>query len=183
MRHRKDALLGLDLSTTASAAMVVPLAWQGDWLLTRTMVRGYPLQDSQDEHERCDRNALIADEITQLAIDYRVGVAWIEGYAFGQVHRAHHLGELGGVVRLQLRRAGVVLRVANMGTARKLILGAVPRGKGVAKREVFNMLRAAGMPFRSPKKSWLDEADSFVVANLGLSEAGAFCFAQVPAKH
>lgn len=76
-------------------------------------------------------------------------------------------------MRLKLVRAGVSIRTANMSTARKLLLGKLPR-KG-AKHAANAALHAAGSP------AWtLDEADAFVaVINLGLSEhASAFCFAQ-----
>jgi hypothetical protein len=69
-------------------------------------------------------------------------------------------------------RAGIALRTANIGTARKLLLGKLPR-QG-AKHAVHAALHAGGSPAWS-----LDQADAFVAANLGLSEhAGAWCFAQ-----
>lgn len=179
MRRPRDAVLGLDLSTRASAGLVIPLNWGGDWLLTRQHVAGYKLDKQADDMDRARRNAIIADEFCQLALDYRVGVAWFESYAFGLSTSSHTLGELGGVVRHELIRAGILVRTANMGTARKLILGHVPRGSGKAKAAVFKTLKAAGMPFPTGEKdTWLDRADAFVSANLGLSEAGCYCFAQ-----
>jgi len=59
-----------------------------------------------------------------------------------------------------------------MGTARKLLLGKVPRSD--VKVAVFEALRAAGASFDT-----LDEADAFCAANLGLADAGSYCFAQV----
>jgi hypothetical protein len=76
-----------------------------------------------------------------------------------------HLGEVGGVVRLELVRAGIELRTANMGTARKLLLGKVPRSD--AKMAVYAALRAAGARFETA-----DEAHAMAAANLGLSELG-----------
>lgn len=170
--------MGLDLSTRATAAMIAPLNWSGDWLMTRTLVVGEKLDRSASDMDRALRTGNIAEQVCRFARDYAVGTAWIESYAFGMNTMAHTAGELGGVVRLELIRMGVHVRTANMSTGRKLILGHVPRGKGAAKKAVFHTLQAAGMPFRSPKTTWLDEADSFVALNLGLSEAGSYCFAQ-----
>ncbi len=179
MRRSRDAVMGLDLSTKAAAAFIAPLSWNGDWMLTRQLVVGEPLTKQADDMDHARRLGIIAEQICRFAFDYRVGVAWFESYAFGIRFGAHTAGELKGVVRHELVRQGVVVRTANMGTARKLILGQVPRGKGASKAAVFKVLRAAGMPFPTfEKANWLDRADSFVCANLGLSEAGAYCFAQ-----
>jgi hypothetical protein len=87
---------------------------------------------------------------------------------------AHSLGEVGGVVRLELVRAGLDIRTANMGSARKLLLGKVARAD--AKMAVYAALRAAGAPFETA-----DETDAMCAANWGLSELGGFCFAQTEA--
>ena len=178
MRRALDAVMGLDLSARASAVQVVPLNWGGDWTRVRTLVAGSRLDKAADEHDRVQRIDTIAEEILDFALAYGVGIAWFESYAFGIRFGAHTAGEVGGAVRAKLWRAGIVLRVANMGTARKLILGDVPRGTGKAKAAVFRALKAAGMPIRKDDPAKLDKADAFVAANLGLSEAGAYCFAQ-----
>lgn len=172
--------MGVDLSTRATAALIVPLNWGGDWLLTRTLVVGAKLDKTADDLARAQRTEMIADRLIRFAVDYRVGCAWFEGYAFGKNTMAHTLGELGGVVRLEFVRRGIAIRTSNMSTARKLLLGKTPPGKGAAKHAAYKTLRAAGMPLRSEKETWLDEIDAFVACNLGLSEAGAYCFAQTP---
>lgn len=96
--------------------------------------------------------------------------AFIEGYAYGLKTSAHSLGELGGVVRLELVRAGLELVTVPMQTARKLLLGRCP--KQGAKVAVAEALRAAGARFEG-----LDESDAFAVLNWGLSEVGGYCFA------
>lgn len=163
-------LMGLDLSLTAAAAVVVPTTWDGCWGTVVPMVVNAPLGRDASDDERANRTGSVAARIVLFAQQWGVAEAWIEGYAFSMNTSAHSLGELGGVVRLELQRAGIHLHTANMGTARKLLLGKAPR-KG-AKVAAANALRAAGSP------AWtLDESDAFVCANLGLSEhAGAFCF-------
>lgn len=180
MRVRRDAVIGLDLSTRAAAGIIVPLNWGGDWLKVRRLVVGLKLTKQATDEERALRTRHIADRLLEFACDYRVGSAWFESYALGVVHSAHTLGELGGVVRLAFVERGIPIRTANMGSARKLLLGKVPRGSGAAKAAVYRALRAAGMPF-GPTETAKDEADGFTCANYGLSELGAYCFAQLAA--
>lgn len=165
-------LLGLDLSLTAAAAVAVPLDWDGDWTRVTTAVTGTRLRRSALDAERARRTETIAAQIVAFARAQQATRCIIEGYAFSQPHSAHALGELGGVVRLELVRAGLDLRTVAIPTARKLLLGKVPR-EG-AKVAVAQALRAAGCP-----PEWaFDELDAMCVANWGLSELGGYCFAQ-----
>ncbi len=167
-------LMGLDLSATAAAACSVPLDWDGQWRRVRTHVVGLPLPRVASDLDRAMRCETIARALVAFAHDCEVRECWIESYAFSKRTNAHTLAEVGGVVRLELVRGGIALRTANMSTARKLLLGKVPRKE--AKQACHRTLWTAGSP------PWtLDESDAFVAANLGLSEhAGAFCFAQEP---
>jgi hypothetical protein len=174
-------VLGLDLSTRAAAAVIVPANWNGDWQLVRRLVVGLPLDRQASDHDRAMRTRHLSDQLTSFAVDYRVGSAFFESYGYGMRTAAHTLGELGGVVRLSMLEAGLVIRTANMSSARKLLLGKIPRGPGAAKAAVYRALRAAGMPF-GPSKTALDEADAFVCANWGLSEQGCYCFVQADPK-
>lgn len=165
-------IMGLDLSARAAAAVAVPLAWDGRWSRVSSVVVGEELAPGASDAERARRGGRIAAQLIAFARANNVLWAWIEGYAFSMQSRSvSTLCEVGGVVRLALVEAGIGIHTANMGTARKLLLGKVPRKS--AKVAAAEALRAAGSP------AWtLDESDAFVCANLGLSEhAGAFCFA------
>lgn len=167
-------LMGLDLSATAAAACVVPLGWDGNFRRVHTLVVGSSLRRDATDEERARRCEAIAARLVAFARTHGVTECWVEGYAYSQRTASHTLGEVGGVVRLELVRAGIAVHTANMSTARKLLLGKLPP-KG-AKFAAHAALRAAGAPAWS-----LDEADAFVAVNLGLSEhAGACCFAQSP---
>ena len=168
------ALLGLDLSCTASAAVAVPLGWDGDWRRVATLLVGEKLHRDATDAARAMRAESIATRLVAFAVQQGAGVAYVESYGYSHHTAAHSPAELGGVVRLALVRAGLDLRTSNMGAARKLLLGKVPRAN--VKVAVHSALRAAGAPFES-----LDVADAFVAANFGLSEAGGFCFAQAAA--
>lgn len=148
----------------------------------RELVVGVKLAKDASDYDRASRCEQIAETLVDFARDYHVQEAWIEGYAYGMKTAAHTLGELGGVVRVELMRAGIDIHTANMGTARKLLLGHVPRGKGAAKQGVLRALLAAGMPLRGPKPVWLDLCDAFVAANLGMAQRDGFCFAQTPMR-
>ena len=165
-------LMGLDLSAAAPALVVVPLSWDGQFSRVYSRVLDCPLPKDATDEQRARRCGTTADLIIRVCKSYDVSDAWIEGYAFNRTS-AHTLAEV-GVVRLELVRHGIAIHTANMSTARKLLLGELPR-KG-AKVAAWEALKAAGAPAWS-----LDEADAFVCANLGLSEhAGAFCFATEP---
>jgi hypothetical protein len=169
------ALIGLDLSTRAAAAVACPLNWDGDWQRLRSTVVGEPLSRGASEVERIDRCVRIGVQLTRFAKECDVDAAFIEGYAYGQASAAHSLGELGGLVRLGLMRAGIGLYVANMGSARKLMCGTIKRGTD-PKEVVKATLQRADAP------TWLTEShdlcDAFVCVNWGLSELGGFCFCQ-----
>jgi hypothetical protein len=136
------ALLGLDLSTRAAAAVAVPLDWGGDWERVKWELSGEALERKAAESSRIDRCDRIARGIVRFARENGVTEAWIEAYAFNQREAAHWLGELGGIVRLELLRAGVAVRSANMSTARKLVLGKLPKAK---------RFLAEGEPYVAPK--------------------------------
>jgi len=166
-------VLGLDLSATAAAAVSVPLDWDGQWSRVHSVVVGESLRHDASDAERARRRETIASQLVAFAQAERTTVAYIEGYAFSQHSAAHTLAEVGGVVRLELVRAGIEIRTANMGMSRRLLLGKCPKGAKVA---VYAALKAAGATFET-----LDESDAFAAANLGLSELGGYCFCQVAA--
>lgn len=159
-----------------AAAVAVPTDWAGDWELVRSMVEGYQLELIADDDERIARCELIGDALAKFAIVSGCTEAWIESYAYSMNLAAHSLGELGGIVKSRLRSVGVKLRRANIGTARQLLLGKIPRGKGLAKIAVVRTLEAAGARFAT-----VDENEAMVCANLGLSYSpGARFFASDP---
>lgn len=181
MKRSRSSLLGLDLSATAAAAVAVPLDWDGEWRRVRWTVVGEPLVKSASDADRARRTERIAQAIVRFAHEHRAFVAWIESYAFSMRTMAHTLGEVGGVVRLELVREGIAVHTANMSTSRKLLLGTLPsRGSPVsAKQESARVLAAAGAPLEWIEQKGLDLVDAFTAVNLGLScEPGAYCYAQ-----
>lgn len=179
------SLLGLDLSARAAAAVMVPLDWDGQWRRVKTLVVGEALGRDATDLARAQRCGFIAERIVEFARRHHVAQAWIEGYAFDQSTAAHTVAEVGGVVRLELVRAGIEIRTANMSTARKLLLGRLPPRRTAAEKAakvkkpsakdvVVATLRQTGAAFQTT-----DEFDGFVCANYGMSEAGGFFYGQV----
>lgn len=159
-------VLGLDLSLTSTGMVAVPAKWGQVWSRIAVATAGYGLRKDATDRERAERLDVIETEVLAFAAEQRATVAVIEAYAFtAQTSHAHSLGELGGVVRLALMRAGLELVVISPASARKL-LGKQPRSQ--AKVWAAGKVFGAGAP-----KSWtLDQVDAFVVANAFLSENG-----------
>ena len=169
---------GLDPSLTAMAAVAVPLDWGGQWKHVFCESWGYSLERGASEHERIVRVERLALGVVGWLLAHGVKSVFIESYGYAQADTAHSLGELGGVLRLFLYENGIDVRVANMGSARKLLLGKVPRKGKEAKQAVWNTLYAAGARCFTR----LDETDAFVCANYGMSQLdGGYVLAQEPA--
>lgn len=182
-------ILGLDISSRSTATVAIPLSWDGNWSRVEWLLCGQKLPRTATDMARAQRCEQIARSIVEFARRKGATLAWFEGYAFSQNTSAHTLAEVGGVVRLELVRAGIEIRTANMATARKLLLGKVPVGeklpsgkrrKGVAKKAVYEALTASGARLPAGDEG-CDVADAIVAANLGLSELGGYCWAQVAA--
>jgi Holliday junction resolvasome RuvABC endonuclease subunit len=167
------AIMGLDLSPTASAAVTVPLDWDGRWSRIDRLTVGEHLPRGASDSARARRCETIATRLVAFARSHGVTIAWLEGYAFSRADQAHTIAEVAGVVRLELVRAGIEIRTVPASSARKLLLGKVPRSE--AKAAVYAALRAAGAPIET-----YDEGDALAVANYGLNEAGGYSFAQSP---
>jgi hypothetical protein len=173
-------LMGVDLSASCTAAIAVPLDWNGDWKRAICTWAGEGLPRSASDRERALRTENIGIAIAEFAVSQGVTDAYLESYAFSRDTAAHTIAEVGGVVRLYLLQAGVNLHTTQLATARKLFLGTVPTKKtlprGVTVKDVIlSTLHAAGAPFTSK-----DVADAFVAVNLALSERGAYALVQEP---
>ena len=146
---------------------MLPIDWAAsgfDWSRVRSCVAGYEIKNAT-ERERLERLEVITASIVAFVQDHRPIAVYIERYAFSRPHQAHQLGELGGVLKVGMMRAGWVPQPMVIQIGRKLLLGKVPR-KG-QKDACLQAVCSAGAPFETG-----DEADAFVVANLGVTEHG-----------
>lgn len=165
-------IAGLDLSLRGTGAVVVPTSWKRsgfDWSVVVAQKFGHPLSEDASQLKKIDRLISIANGVVAFCLTNDVRNVWIEHYAFGARFGGPILGELGGAVKLELRKAGVrKISVVHSSSARKTLLGKVPRVD--QKRTVQRLLQRLEAPFAKDG----DLVDAFVVANHGMSMAG-FC--------
>lgn len=165
-------LVGVDLSSRGLGLVALPPAWDLAWPRIVTARLSEPMRRGATEAEQIARRARLADGVLRFCDRVHATSVWIEGYPLsGRVHGLSGLCELGGVVRDRLAHVGLDVRTAPLSTARKLVLGRLPRAE--VKRITHEVLRSVGAP-----ASWTgDELDAFVAANFGASELGVCCIA------
>lgn len=176
----KKFVMGLDLSLTRSAALLIPLSFGNDksWSDIKCKVFGYDLVSDAIERARMDRCLHIAKTVVEFAAANQVMAVFVEQYAFNRAFNAARLGELGGIVKTQMILSlGMCPKPLTATAARKLVLGRLPSAKsmgvkslpkGFQKKYTRESLLSAGAP-----GSWKDdECDAFVIANAGLHECG-----------
>jgi len=164
-RPKGRVVLGIDVSLVACGFVAVPLDWGGDWSRIRRRTYGKSLPNGASDRRRIERLENIAATAVDFAREHGCAVAAIESFPYGKATAAHSLGEASGVIKLELSRAGLDVTVSPISTARKLLLGSVPR-KAV-KLAVRDRLVALGAPF-----STLDECDAFGAANYCIKKLG-----------
>jgi hypothetical protein len=185
---RTTCVIGFDLSLTAPAAVALPLDWRpGDWkrvkswLFKPTPPKG---DDLRGQLERYDLIAEWAHGVVQEATGmpgapgrYLADLA-IESYAFSKNNaQASKLMELGGIVRLGLFRGmGIIPKTVSTSSARKLLLGNVPRS------DPKIAVQLALYKAKAPKKWEENICDAMCVCNFQLSEAGGVALAVAPPK-
>jgi hypothetical protein len=162
-------VLGLDLSLSRSAAVVMPVpgfervhAW-----VAETDYRGQVLL-----HRMAKWIDLVAEESGATS-------AFFEQHVImrGAVLQAHALEriELVGALKLTLARRGIPVIAVVASSARKLLFGKLPRMKRPEiKKFVRHELRRMGAP--ETILAGEDEADAFVIANAGRHALGLPCF-------
>jgi hypothetical protein len=176
-----EVALGLDLSLRGAGMVALPFDWGGDWSKVQRYTAGESLPRDAKEALRVGRLHRVASDVIAFARTHSCTAAIIEQYSLrpggGTMAnaQAHALGELGGVVKHQLVQAlGLVPDVVAPSSARKLILGKLPR------RDVKVAVVAALTRMRMPLEWSNDEADAFVVANYLAAERGGFAFLVEP---
>jgi hypothetical protein len=175
----KVVVCGIDLSQTGLGLVAVPGDWGGDWSLLPSARIGRDLPKHAGFWEHITRLDYVCSEAVKWLQEQSCSHIWIEGYPIGgRVFNLHMEAEIGGALKVAIRRTlRVSADTAPMSTARKLILGKLPRA-GV-KKILHQVIDSLGCP-----RSWSgDEKDAFVAANWGWSLiGGGYCIVapQVP---
>jgi len=174
LHSKVETVIGLDLSLRAAAACAIPLKWNQDMTRIRTMVIGHGVTQG-DEEGRLDRLDAISSKIGDFCVDNRAKVVALEEYAFsqGQAH-AHSIGEVGGVVKLEIRRRlEITPQPIFSPTARKTLLQWLPSVRGKPKGYLKKYVAANVRRLEGITSKWTeDEIDAFVIANHALMLAG-----------
>lgn len=166
-------VLGVDPNLKACALVAVPLDWAGDWGRVVSRTTGYSLPQGATDRQRVQRLERLGAAVVAFAMEHDCTTAWLEGYPFGKSEAAFSLGEASGAIRVALHVAGVDVRTAPISTARKLLLGYVPRTG--AKLAVRDRLVALGASLPS-----FDAYDAATAALYGLRQLGGFAFQAAP---
>jgi hypothetical protein len=173
-----DVVLGIDLSLVGLGLCAIPTDWDLNMKRVRAVTLTYPLPKGATTRQLMERLRALSLDVRTFAIRVGARMAWIESYAYSMSSMAHSLGELGGVVKLELwRECGLDVQIANQSSARKLMYGRMPpRGMTQTQRKgwLLEPLKLAGAPVEDH-----NQGDALVVANYGLSELGAPCLAQL----
>ncbi len=98
----------------------------------------------------------IREGIFQVVITHKVSRAALEGYAYGRVFRAHDMGEVGGVVRLELFDNKIPFEIVAPPTLKKFVTGS---GRAKKEQMLLKIYKKWGREFDST-----DEAEAFAVA-------------------
>ena len=151
-------IMGIDLALRATG--VVILDRTGVCLRHTTIREPIGRQRKTDppitETERVLRLKSIAQQIVQMANSFKVHFVGIEGYAFTRSFQAHQIGEVAGVVKLQLLlSSGIIPHIVSPNTGRKHVLG-----RGVAsKAQIIEVVKSLNVEVDNDH-----EADAYVVA-------------------
>lgn len=139
--------MGLDLSLTSTGCCNI----KGDC---------YSLKPSYKGAERLEWFADTFDALSTAP--NRPDLVVLEGYAYGRVNKAHELGELGGVVRLALWRAGIPFVVVPPSTLKKYATG---KGNASKDQVLIAAVKRSGIEFNNN-----DEADAWWLRQIGLQQ-------------
>lgn len=172
MTSRSDAerlvIVGLDLSLRSTGMVAIPSDWDQDFKRVERETYKPPEGESVTA-----RTGLVATRVADFVRRTGATHVYREDCTYGPA--IVKLNRLIGVVDERVLHwcALQTMEVVPY-TARKLLLGSVPKGKGMAKLAVFEGLKSCGGQFTA------DEADAFAVANVGLSEQGLWCLSAPP---
>ena len=148
----KYQYIGLDLSLTGSGVVVLRHHGVAVRRTLKNRLRGY------------ERLAWIRDRVAEVVREAQEAsrlpvVAVIEGYAFGAAHKAHDIGELGGVVRTMLFEDGVPFALVPPPTLKKFATGA---GNAPKDNVLMQVLKRWGVEMADN-----NQGDAYALARFG----------------
>ncbi len=168
-------LMACDQSVRGFAYAAAPTFWAGDWSkVFYGRIDGGGLTRASTPAEHLERQCRIFWQVDEWIGLCEPNVVGFESYAFARNPDVDVVELVGMIKRLlytQLRE----IETVNQSSARKLLLGKVPRKGDEAKAAVRACFEAAGMP---QGMNTLDHTDALCVLNFMMSEHGGLCFGQ-----
>ncbi len=151
-------IMGIDLALRNVGLIV--FTEEGHVLRRKTisykMRRKNDIDAPLDEADHLGRLLNVANEVVGWAKIFNIKHVGVEGFAFEKKYQAHQIGQMAGVVKVQLWLAcRVVTREIEMATARKYLLG-----HGRPKKENIELVVKAVIPDIEDDH----QADAYVVA-------------------
>jgi hypothetical protein len=166
------AVLGLDLSLTGSAAVVLPKGWNPSAPWTAISFQRFGEQGALRGQER---TSAIVHAVWKLAVREGVTKAFVEQYAFSFAPNAiTHVAELVGAIKETLHTSLKIETVPIVASsARKLLFGKLPRmSRKETKALIKSEFEKLGAPFPDE-----DTRDAFIVCNAARHTLGLPCLA------
>jgi hypothetical protein len=167
--------MAMDQSVRGFAWASASTGWAGDWSkLFMARYDGGSISRAGSEALHKARQVRLLGDVSEALTLQQPSVVGFESYAFS-ARPDVDVVELVGMIKSRCWMRNIVTTTINQSTARKFLLGKVPRKGEEAKRAVQAALLAAGMP---PSFATLDHSDALCILNYMLSLHGAYCFAQ-----
>lgn len=172
-------IIGLDLSLTNTGLTACPNDWAGDWTQAAAWERGAKKPAGDTESAAVARVADLALDIVTAVIrlshpsPHSETSVWIEERVWARQKGVGRNAELAAIVKHELVRKGFGLHMVVASSARKLLLGKVPRLGVDAKNAVQATLRQAGCPVEWSQ----DQTDAACIMNYGVYQSGGTPYA------
>jgi crossover junction endodeoxyribonuclease RuvC len=126
-----DVIMGVDPSLTSTGIVII----------TRGKMEALTLKPPKVAAQGATRLAWFFEQMTGLIHKHRVTAIGIEGYSFGSKNGREALGELGGVLRLSMHRAGFTPLVVPPTSMKKFITGSGNAEKSTVSKEIFKRFK------------------------------------------
>ncbi len=167
-------LMGIDQSVRGFAFASAPDYWNGNWnLVDFDRFDGGKLSREANDMEHGVRLGKIFRWVDARLCEHSPNLIGFESYAYGS-GADYDVVELTGAIKLHLLRWQKEYVTINQSSARKLMLGKVPRKSDDCKKAVRDYLLSKG----APPRLTLDETDAFCVLNFMMFQRGSFCYAK-----
>lgn len=167
-------LMGMDQSIRGFAFATAPDYWNGNFNLVQFgSFDGGALKRDATDREHGFRLGKIFRWVDARVCEHNPDLVGFESYAYGS-GADYGVVELTGAIKLHLLRWQKEYLTVNQSSARKLMLGKVPKKSADVKKAVRDFCLSKG----APASLSLDETDALCVLNYLMFQRGSFCYAQ-----